>query len=399
MIQKIKRELQGHIKIKLTGYSPERFLNLCKHKGIEIWNLESKINSYEMFIKIHDFRMLKPILKKTRTRITIMERYGVPFFLHKYRKRKCFFSGMFVCLFIVFLLSRFVWGIEIKGNQTITDDVLLEFLETKDVYHGMQRKKINCETIVTSIRKEFDEIIWVSVSLEGCNVIINVKENTDTFQVNKDVEEPSDIISTSNGIIVEIITRSGTPCVKVGDQIKEGDLLISGTLEVKNDAGEIVRKEQKAADADVFAEVEIEYHDVCNKIQQEKEYTKRRQKQIYWNMFGYQIELGIKDTEKENYEFHSEERQLKISKNFYLPIVYGEHKGMEYKLKNTERTREQMESILDEKLEMYIKELEESGAKILEKEMQYYESQNGLQMNGIIKVKQSVVSVRKSVDL
>ena len=159
MIQKVKRELQGYVKIKLTGYSPERFLNLCKHKEIEIWNLESKINSYEMFITAHDFRMLKPILKKTRTRITIMERYGVPFFLHKYRKRKWFFSGVFLCLFIVFLLSRFVWGIEINGNQTITDDVLFEFLETKDVYHGMQRKKINCETIVTSIRKEFDEII------------------------------------------------------------------------------------------------------------------------------------------------------------------------------------------------------------------------------------------------
>ena len=58
MIQKLKKQLLGYIKIKITGGSPERFLNLCKHKEIEIWNLESKKDSYEMLITIHDFRML-----------------------------------------------------------------------------------------------------------------------------------------------------------------------------------------------------------------------------------------------------------------------------------------------------------------------------------------------------
>ena len=399
MIQKLKKQLLGYIKIKITGGSPERFLNLCKHKEIEIWNLESKKDSYEMLITIHDFRMLKPILKKTNTRIRILERYGVPFFLHKYRKRKFFFSGVIVCLFVVLFLSRFVWGIDINGNQTITDDVLLEFLKTQDVYHGMSRKKIKCESIVTSIRKEFDEIIWVSVSLEGCNVIINIKENSDTFQVNKEVVASSDIISTAEGVIVEIITRSGVPYVKIGDHVKTGDLLVSGTLEIKNDAGEIMHEENTTADADVLAEVELEYHDVCDKFRQEKKYTKLRYKEIYLNILGYHMKLGIRKNIEQNYESITEETQLRIGENFHLPIVFGEYRGKGYELENSERTKQQMEEILKENIDTYIKELEDDGVEVLKKEIQLKETKEGMKANGVIKVKQSIVSRRKSVDL
>lgn len=91
MLNTIIRYIQGYLLIQVTGYSPERFLNLCSRKQIYLWGLEPKENSYEMFITIRGFRKLKPILKKTRTKVTILNRLGLPFFFHKYRKRKVFF--------------------------------------------------------------------------------------------------------------------------------------------------------------------------------------------------------------------------------------------------------------------------------------------------------------------
>ena len=93
MLNTIIRYIQGYLLIQVTGYSPERFLNLCSRKQIYLWGLEPKENSYEMFITIRGFRKLKPILKKTRTKVTILNRLGLPLFFHKYRKRKVFFSG------------------------------------------------------------------------------------------------------------------------------------------------------------------------------------------------------------------------------------------------------------------------------------------------------------------
>ena len=41
------------------------------------------------------------------------------------------------------------------------------------VFHS-QGVNVNCEKINTGIRKNFNEIIWVSTSLEACNIIIQV---------------------------------------------------------------------------------------------------------------------------------------------------------------------------------------------------------------------------------
>ena len=398
MLERIANYLQGYVRIRITGYSPERFLNLCKHKGIEMWGLEAKSQAYEMYMTINGFRKLKPIIKKTRTHIIITERYGVPFFFHKYRKRKVFFLSIILCIGLIYILSRFIWNIDIKGNHSITDEVLIEYLETEGVYHGMKRTKVNCEAIDTNIRKNFDKIIWVSASLEGCNIIVQVKENTDTFQVGQIEETPSDIISSADGIITKIITRSGVPCVKEGDVVKVGDILVTGTVEVKNDAGEVVREDYKAADADIYAEVQIPYEDVCKTIYQEKQYHNKRHKLIYIKLFGYQFSLGIKRPETEDYEMESKETRLHINQNFQLPVSYGEHKGKGYKFINKKRTKEEKEKILNDKLELYCKELEENGAIILEKQIQMIEDGDGLCAKGYLKVIQPIGTTRKSVD-
>ena len=35
----IIRYLKGYVKIRVWGYSPERFMNLCTNRGIFLWGL------------------------------------------------------------------------------------------------------------------------------------------------------------------------------------------------------------------------------------------------------------------------------------------------------------------------------------------------------------------------
>ena len=142
MFRSFFRYLKGYLKIRIKGYSPERFVNLCKYKGIEIWDLKYNLDSYEMYISVSDFRKLKPLLKKTVTKVLILERLGFPFFLYHYRKRKLFFVGIAVCILFVYMMTLFLWRIEIEGNQRITNDVILEYLETKQIHYGMKMKEI-----------------------------------------------------------------------------------------------------------------------------------------------------------------------------------------------------------------------------------------------------------------
>ncbi|MEG0108487.1 MAG: sporulation protein YqfD, partial [Lachnospiraceae bacterium] len=139
MLVVILRYLRGYLHIKITGYSLERFLNLCSHRQILLWNLVPMAHSYEMNISVSGFRKLKPFLKKTNTKVMILNRHGCGFFLHKYRKRKMFFAGILLCLAIIYTLTKFVWSIEISGNNRRTDEAVIQYLKTVDIYYGIRK--------------------------------------------------------------------------------------------------------------------------------------------------------------------------------------------------------------------------------------------------------------------
>lgn len=159
--------MHGYVKIRVEGYSPERFLNLCRHHQIYIWGLNPCGNAYEMYMSLKGFRRLRPIVRKTHTKVLLVQRNGLPFFLHKYRKRKLFFISFILCLGLLYFYSSFIWDIHFEGNEKWTNETLLEFLETKDVSPHMAKRKVDCAQIVKDIRKEYDDIVWVSASIDG----------------------------------------------------------------------------------------------------------------------------------------------------------------------------------------------------------------------------------------
>ena len=227
MILKIFQYMGGYLRIRISGYGTERFLNACRHRGIKLWDMKPSGNSYEMNISIKGFRQIKPIVRKTGAKVIIIRRIGLPFFLYRYRRRKLFFAGAVLCLLFIYTLSRFIWSIDIRGNLTRTDETLLEFLQTKDIRNGMRISDINCGEIVKDIRKEYNDIIWVSASIEGTKLIVQIKENQDVIQAeHPDAEAggadtgPVDIVADKDCLITGMITRKGVPMVKEGMQVK-----------------------------------------------------------------------------------------------------------------------------------------------------------------------------------
>lgn len=398
MLIKLFRYLRGYLKIRITGYSPERFINLCKNKKIDIWGMESSHNSYEMYINVSNFRKLKPLLKKTHTRIEILERFGIPFFFHKYRKRKVFFTGVIICLSLMYAMTFFIWNIEVTGNQSITDEVLLEYLESIDISHGIGKHKINCEEIAKNIRKTFDEIIWVSASLDGTCLFINVKENDDTFDVSLTENEPCDIVSDKTGIVIDIITRNGVPKVSIGDEVKSGDILVSGSVELLNDAKEVASVHFVSSDADITLETTRRYEKRIEYEYQNKEYTGKERTQYYVKFDEHTFNIGILKNSFENYEDSTSEKKIKIYNNFYLPIYIGERILKEYTLEKSTYDKAQVESILNQDFENYCKKLEEEGATILEKNLNIVHDNSGATATCVLMLHESAGIRRKIVD-
>ena len=96
----------GYVTVEVEGYFIERFINLCNSQKIFLWNLK-RTHSTRIIINIgiKDFKKLKPIARKTKCRVKMQKKKGIPFLLHKYQKRKIFFI-----FFLLIILSIIIFG-------------------------------------------------------------------------------------------------------------------------------------------------------------------------------------------------------------------------------------------------------------------------------------------------
>lgn len=398
MLVSLLRYIQGYLQICVTGYSPERFLNLCKNKKIAIWGLESTSQGYLMYIKISGFRRLKPIIKKTKTKVVIKERVGLPFFFYRYRKRNLFFAGTILCFIFIYSMTFFVWNIDFQGNVHITDSVLMEYLSNKNVTYGMLKNNVNCEQLVKDLRKDFEDIIWVSASMDGTKLMIHIKENTDTFELSEQNTNARDIVSNYAGIVKQIITRSGVPLVKVGDMVEVGDVLISGKVDILNDAKEIVSQKLVLADGDIVLESYIPYEKEITKYYNKKEYTKKKKRVFYMKIGNYICSLGGMKNKFKYYEKRTSETQLQLSNNFFLPIIFGKEEYIEYTTKKTEYTKKEMEKLLKDDFQYFCKKIKANDGKILEKNLVITHGKSKVTASSLMVVEQEVGIGWKIVD-
>lgn len=403
MIFKIVQYIRGYLRIRITGYSAERFLNACRHRGIQLWDMCSVHDSYEMNISIRGFRRIKPIVRKTGVKTVIIERKGFPFFLYRYRKRKLFFVGAGLFFLLLYSLSSFVWSIDIRGNLTRTDETLLEFLNTKKVRNGMKLSEVDCGRIVKDIRKEYDDIIWVSASIEGTRLIIQIKENQDVIQADvKEAEEediqPTDIVADRDCVITSIVTRKGVAQIEEGASIKKGDILVSGQVPVNNDAGETVGYRFQESDADIYGQTTVSYEDKQSLVFEEKipvtyggKSTEKAEKCEYFLRVGdFRIGFGNVGNEYEHFEQYSFEKRMKLFDNFYLPISFGEKRAIAYNLEEKKYEKKELQSILSERFSRYCEDLEKKGVEIIGNDVKIYTGSKEATAKGTLTVIQPI---------
>ncbi len=417
MIQAILRYICGYVKIRIQGYSPERFLNLCRYHHILIWGLVPRDNAYEMYLTLDGFRKLRPIIRKTHTRVALLERCGLPFFIRKHRKRKMFLAGALICIGLLFFYSSYIWDIHFEGNNKWTDQTLLEFLETKEVSPGMPKSRVDCSRIVKDIRAQYDDIVWVSASMDGSRLRIQIKENEDTFREEEKSRDPSggpessqngnasqetagsdgadqtptDLVASQDGVITSIITRSGVPRVHVGDSVKKGDLLVSGRVEVLNDAAEVIGYQYQQSDADIFADTQMAYKDQIPLTYQKKTYDPYEQRRLWYIQLGsFRISAGTLSHDFPKWEKYTEEYQLRLGENFYLPVDYGMICIKSYQTKEKKYSEQKLQEILTKNFTQFSKEMEEKGIQICENSVKIHVYKNSAVASGTLYLNQKI---------
>lgn len=373
----------------INSNSPERFLNLCKAKKIETWNLQQIDDKYAFYIDAKDFKKLKEILKKTNIKLEIKKRFGLPFFMFKYRKHYSFVIGIFLSMIMLYVMSLFVWDISIEGNSMYTDNVLLTYLNKNDISPGILVKKINCNALESEIREQFSDITWVSAEISGTRLILHIKEN-DGDVVKQNNHDISNIIATRNGVVTSIITRSGIPKVTVGETVTEGTVLVSGEIILYNDAKEPIKANYVCSDADVYINTQYEYKDQLFLKHEYKVYTGRTITKKTYNVWGKQVELGLSFKKFDQYDVFTEDDVVHLTENYCLPVRMGEKVYKEYYTTESKYSDEEARKLLYNNYSVYLKKLKEKGIQIIDSSVKIETSDDKYVMSGLVLVNEKM---------
>lgn len=387
--------LKGYVCIRVWGYSPERFMNLCSNHDILLWNIENCGEYYTMCITVGGFRKLKGIVKKTGTKVAIQKRCGLPFFVPKMKRRKIFLIGLIGSLAFWMWMSTFIWAVDISGNYSISEDIFMDFLRENDIYVGMKRNKLNIEELEKRIRQDFGIVTWTSAKIDGTRLEIQIRENEVEMSTEREGEEEkgetqeefgknpygSDLVAEEDGVIVSMVTRKGVPQVGVGTEVKKGDILVSGSVPVYNEDSTVKFYQYYDADADVFIRRQLRQREELPLHYEKKEYTGEEKKEVVLAVMDKDFILRLGKIKYENFDTVTDKKQVKLLKNFYLPLYYGNSVNREYIVTDNIYTKEEVKIIFSEKLIKYIASLEEKGVQIIKKNVTINKGQKSWQMD------------------
>ena len=375
----------GYVNIKVEGFFIERFINICISKKILLWNIKRK-KSTIMYanIGINDYKKLKPIAKKTKSKISIQNKKGFPFVVHKYRKRKIFVGLLAVIFIALFVMSKFIWNIEIKGNNQISKAEILEELNKQGLKIGAYKGKINSNSIINRVRLDRNDIAWMGIDLEGTNAIVEIKETSKAPEI-IDENEYCNIVSNKEGMITKINVQNGTAVVKEGDIVKQGDILVQGYLEGKYTGIRYVH-----AKADIEAKIWYSKKEKVFLKQQIQVPTGATEQKYTLNINNFKINFYKTLSKFENYDTINENKKLMIFSNFYLPIEITKKTNYEYVNEEKIYTEEELIQLTQEKIEEELKEEISQKENIINKQTNVYPNEDYIEVEVIYEVLENI---------
>ena len=385
MLQLI-RYLQGYLAIKVVGFSPERFMNLCSNHHLFLWDIVNHGDYYTMNISLKNFYKLKGFTRKTGTRVVITQRYGLPFLSVRMWRRKIFIAGLVGSLLFWLWMAVFIWAVEVEGNFFITTDMFQDFLVENGIRTGMNKKEVDIEKLEEAIRTKFDIVTWTSAKIEGTKLLIQVREN-DLIQMEAgnadaaETEQGMDLTANKDGVVVSMVTRSGVPLVHIGDEVKKGDILVEGAVPIYQDDGTVKRYEYCVADADIMLQCVYSLKEEIMEKHEEKHFTGKEKKQFFIIFGTKEIKMPLLGKKFDQCDMIEEKKQLKIFRNYYLPVYIGSNQYREYKVEEQIYTKEQVKVLFEEKLQKFIETLQEKGVQIVEKNVTIKKASGKWKMN------------------
>lgn len=226
----IREWVDGHVTITVRGKRFERLLNMAVRDGIRIWNIRrvgAEVSRCDILIR--DYFRLRPLLKETGCRCHVEQRDGLPFWLRRIRRRSGLAIGAALFLIGLYMLSTFVWSVEVSGTKLVDPRRVIQAAEQVGIKEGAWKVKLK-EPL--ALQKELlsllPEASWVGIEIQGTKVMLQVVEKD--APVKPQPTGPRHLVAKKRAVIHKILPEVGRSQVTINQFVEKGQVLISGII-------------------------------------------------------------------------------------------------------------------------------------------------------------------------
>ena len=98
LILRLFRYLLGYVRFAAWGGFPERFINLCEHNRILLWDVRSRDGVITACTDRSGYKRMRCAARRSGMRLRIKKKCGMPFFLNRHSRRVGIIIGMCICV-------------------------------------------------------------------------------------------------------------------------------------------------------------------------------------------------------------------------------------------------------------------------------------------------------------
>ena len=346
MLVSFFRYAKGFVEFTAEGRSPERFMNLCAQRGINLWGARPVSKGIQGRMSAKDYKGIRPAARRAGVRTRIVKKRGAPFYAARYRGRIGIPIGAALGIALLIFLSNFIWTIHISGAEHVSEQRLLRFLSESGIKVGAFRNAADARQAKRDVLLKVDELGWMSVNIIGSHAEIEVREKARKPEL-EDNLNPCNIMAAADGVITKIFIGNGVSNVKEGSGVAKGDLLVSGLGTTKRNTVRYVRaKAEIYADVNSAKELKLPKSYTYNSISENK--TERS----LFRFLGFSLPCSLSFRSFDSSAYSVSERPLEIN-GVELPLGIAVESEHELKSDGVSPGREQAERVFNTSLLLY----------------------------------------------
>ncbi|NLW44360.1 MAG: sporulation protein YqfD [Syntrophomonadaceae bacterium] len=219
--------LGGVITVRVRGPYPEKIINLALSRGLFLSDIKRDGQDVYFSMRRSGYKALAAIAEKFGYQVEILSRKGFPYYRRTLRRRWMMLIGALVFVLVLYILSSFVWSLEVIGTNNVKTEAVLRSAANFGLHRYAFKGSLNRTHIEEGILREIPELSYVEVNIKGVKATIKVVEKVlpgDQFT------GPCNLVAKRGGIVEEVMVLDGTAMVQKGDTVGAGSILISGTI-------------------------------------------------------------------------------------------------------------------------------------------------------------------------